>query len=196
MWFGLIPGPYRVVRAFTRPRRTYYRSRNRPATPMPSVTTAREQAWWWTALAAFVGVCVTLGNNPASLPNVPKGVPAPHGWWLDVPTGAITPVGPPVPLGTTVRFIPADSIQSTWAWFTVGIILLTGALVSGIVLHKTRRDSNRDYNPPPSGPPRPYTQPQPAPLPRPDLVQTRSGHKPLSRELPMDRPHPSRTWEG
>lgn len=51
---------------------------------------------------------------------------------------------------------------------------------------------------PPHAPPAasPPCQPQPAPLPGPDLVQTRSGHKPANRELPADRPHPWRTWGG
>jgi hypothetical protein len=51
------------------------------------------------------------------------------------------------------------------------------------------------YQPPP--PPPPY-QPQPSPLLDPLPVRSRSGYAPIpvNRELPMDRPHPWRTWEG
>jgi|GEM_PF-5514669 len=192
MWFGLIPSPYRMARRAMRPRRTFTRSCARqPTYRHTPVTTTREQCWWWTGAAGLTGLLITLSNNPNSLPVYPT-TPAPRGWLVDT-AGNLTPNGTentPLPAGTVGWISPItihDTIQSTWTWFTIGLVLLAGAIVTGIALHRT---ASGDNNPPPAGPP------QPAPLPQPDLVRTRSGHKPLNRELPMDRPHPWRTWEG
>lgn len=83
--------------------------------------------------------------------------------------------------------------------FSIGVLLLVIVTALGLAHFiagwRDRRDIPRaPYSPPPASPG--PLQPQPAPLPEPDLVQTRSGHKPVNRELPADRPHTWRTWEG
>lgn len=149
MWFGLLPGPFTVIRAFTpRPRRHTRRrscSSNPPATPMPSQATAREQAWWWTVVGVLIGLVIAV--------NAVNG-----------------------------------------GMFLVGLILVVAAGVTGIALIATSGRAHRDEPPRPAPP----LQPQPAPLPDYPPSGPRSGHipVPVNRELPADRPHPWRTWEG
>lgn len=149
MWFGLLPGPFTVIRAFTprSSRRTRRRncSSNPPATPMPTQTTAREQAWWWTVAGLLIGLVIAVN--------------AANGWW-----------------------------------FLVGFVLVVAAWAVGTALVCT---SGRTHHGDPPAP-APPMQPQPAPLPDYPPSGPRSGHipVPVNRELPADRPHPWRTWEG
>jgi hypothetical protein len=146
MLFGLIPGPYRVARAFMPRRRT--RRRCAPRRNQYE-TTPRQNVGWSGITATLVGalsLCEPRGGGFAVFCFV-------------IAAACFAVASPPV-----------------WEWLNDD-------------------DTFTPPHEPPSGPAQPW-QPQPAPLPDPDLVQTRSGHKPLNRELPADRPHPWRTWEG
>jgi hypothetical protein len=92
-----------------------------------------------------------------------------------------------------VGWISPESIQNTWAWFLFGLVLLAVGVALGIYVIRIPRQRN-NYIQPPDFPP--GEQLPVPPLPEPLPVRTRGGHKPLNRELPMDRPHPWRTWEG
>lgn len=88
--------------------------------------------------------------------------------------------------------------QTTQNAFGTGVVLFVLTASAWIAIYIAGRRDTRDmpYDPP-EAPPAPW-QPQPAPLPQPDPVHVHGGHKaiPVNRELPIDRPHPWRTWEG
>jgi hypothetical protein len=199
MWFGLIPGPFRVARAIDRtysrshvgkPRSSAYR-RSVSRGPHPDT---RSTIWWCSAVAAIVGAALALGNMPWA--RFPVGVSAPRGWLVHA-SGVVTPnVSEDIPIPPDiVGWITPDTVTGIWAGFISGLVITVGAVIAAIAMWCTRHNAGNyggdDYYDPP-------WQPQPAPLP--DLVplRTRSGHKPIpvNRELPMDRPHPWRTWEG
>lgn len=146
MWFGLLPGPFTVIRAFT-PRR-----RRRTRTRRPVVVPTGDEGVYKSvilSLAAFGLMLVLIGMK-----NLPGLVAA-------------------------------------------GYVFIGMAVVARLVLFYISVTNGPAEPPhtPPAGPPRPYL-PQPSPLPRPDQPLARSGHKPVNREVPADRPHPWRTWEG
>lgn len=191
MWFGLIPGPYRMVRRACRPaRRNSSRSRTHPNT-----TSEPEAAKNAAGILGIIGAFITLSHSPGALPN--PGIPAPYGWNVHT-NGTYTPAptpGSPAP-ADVVGWISPHSIQNTWAWFVLGLVLLITAAALGVYTLRCGRHYN-DYRPPPDFPP---AEQLPAPVPQPDPLPLRTlgGHKPLpvNREAPADRPHPWRTWEG
>lgn len=81
------------------------------------------------------------------------------------------------------------------AALVIGLLIGLTVAFAGLVLRDGKpRASSEPHGPPPTTPG--PSQPQPAPPPEPDLVQTHSGRKRVNREIPGDRPHPWRTWEG
>lgn len=152
MWFGLIPGPFRVARAIDR---TYSRNRRRTYSHGCPTTNANSE---------FVGPIVLLvGAVVFCL----FALMMSNDQYLTVPT--------PVAVGVYL------------------VMAAASVLIAGLW---TRHKLRARHEPPSTG--SDDWEAQPSPLPDPNLVRARGGHKPLpvNRELPMDRPHPWRTWEG